>query len=165
MRVVVADTGPLNYLVLIGEIEVLPRLFGRVFVPVAVSNELMRRGAPTAVKDWATRPPAWLAVEPDPPIVIVNQADSALDEGEQAAIALAKMLNADLLLIDERSGAAAARREGLTVTGTLGVLDLAASRGLVDLAASFNRLKATNFRYRSDLLDAILARRQGHDTK
>ena len=34
--IVVADTGPLNYLVLIGEIEILPVLFGQVFIPLAV---------------------------------------------------------------------------------------------------------------------------------
>jgi predicted nucleic acid-binding protein len=35
MRVVVADTGPLNYLVLIGESDILPKLFEAVFVPEA----------------------------------------------------------------------------------------------------------------------------------
>lgn len=43
------------------------------------------------------------------------------------------------------------------MTGTLGVLDLAARRGLVDLADSLTRLKATNFRYRPEILDALLA--------
>jgi predicted nucleic acid-binding protein len=46
------------------------------------------------------------------------------------------------------------------VTGTLGVLDLAARRGLIDLAEAFARLKATSFHYRQGLLDALLARRQ-----
>jgi predicted nucleic acid-binding protein len=45
------------------------------------------------------------------------------------------------------------------VTGTLGVLDLAAQRGLIDLAQAFTRLKATSFRYRQGLLDALLAQR------
>ncbi len=51
---------------------------------------------------------------------------AALDEGEKAAIALGLSLSADLVLIDERRGAAAARGKGFEVTGTLGVLDLAA---------------------------------------
>jgi predicted nucleic acid-binding protein len=43
------------------------------------------------------------------------------------------------------------------VTGTLGVLDRAAQHRLIDLADAFNRLKATSFRYRSEMLDALLA--------
>jgi predicted nucleic acid-binding protein len=36
MRLVVADTGPLNYLVLIEAIELLPKLFEKVFAPEGV---------------------------------------------------------------------------------------------------------------------------------
>jgi predicted nucleic acid-binding protein len=56
-----------------------------------------------------------------------------LDEGEIAAIALATSLPADLLLMDDRK-AVITRLKGLRVTGTLGVLDVAAERGLVDFA-------------------------------
>ena len=157
MRVVVADTGPLNYLVLIGEIELLPRLFGRIFVPTAVRDELARAEAPTPIKAWLAALSAWLSVEPNPDLHALNAAAMALDEGERNAIALAKMLGADLLLIDEREGVAVARREGFAVTGTLGLLDLAARRGMVDLAPAFVRLRATSFRHRPGLLDAILA--------
>jgi predicted nucleic acid-binding protein len=60
--------------------------------------------------------------------------------------------------MDERPGFMAARRLGLAATGTLGVLDLAARRGLVDLADAFERLKATSFYYRQGLLGSLLAR-------
>jgi len=46
----------------------------------------------------------------------------------------------------------------LAVTGTLGLLDLAARRGLIDLGASFERLKITSFHYRQGLLDALLSK-------
>jgi len=46
------------------------------------------------------------------------------------------------------------------VTGTLGVLDLAARRGLIDLSKAFSRLKATSFHYRQGLLDILLAQEQ-----
>jgi predicted nucleic acid-binding protein len=62
MRLVVADTGPLNYLVLIGDIELLPKLFGRVLAPQAVCDELADRDAPAAVRAWAAQRPAWLEV-------------------------------------------------------------------------------------------------------
>ena len=90
--------------------------------------------------------------------------DAALDPlgaGERAAITLALSLHADLILIDERKGSTVALGKGFEVTGTLGVLGLAARRGLVDLADSFARLKRTNFRYRQEIMDEMLNRQEG----
>lgn len=79
-----------------------------------------------------------------------------LDEGESDAITLALELHADLLLMDEREGVLAARRSGIEVAGTLGILARAAKRNLVNLADAFNRLKQTNFRYRQETTDMLL---------
>ncbi len=81
-----------------------------------------------------------------------------LDEGETAAIALAEALHADLLLIDERAGSCAAKRRGRLVTGTLGVLDLAAERGLIDFSEVIWLLKTTSFRLPTGPLEALLAK-------
>jgi predicted nucleic acid-binding protein len=59
--------------------------------------------------------------------------------------------------MDDRAGVAVALRQGLAVTGTFGLLDLAARRRLIDLADAFTRLKATSFRYRPEIMDALLA--------
>ena len=40
MRLVIADTGPINYLILIGHIAVLSQLFDKVVLPSAVRAEL-----------------------------------------------------------------------------------------------------------------------------
>jgi predicted nucleic acid-binding protein len=82
-------------------------------------------------------------------------------EGEKAALILAASLGADLLLLDDREGAKVAREKGFRVIGTLRVLHLAASRGLLDLAESFDRLKRTNFRYRQEIMDKLLDQSQG----
>jgi predicted nucleic acid-binding protein len=160
MRRVVADTGPLHYLVLTGDIELLPKLFEHVLVPRMVRDELADAEAPPAVRDWIAHAPGWLDIQLDRPgdddVVVAK-----LDEGERAAIALALTVKADLVLMDDRDGVGVARRHSLAVTGTLGVLDLAARRGLIDLAAAFERLKATTFYYRQGLLDALLARHAG----
>ena len=76
--------------------------------------------------------------------------------GERAAITLAATLHADLLLMDDRKGVKAARRKGLRVTGTLGILELATRDGLVDFAQAVGLLQQTNFRSPEDLLTALL---------
>ncbi|HLY55503.1 MAG TPA: hypothetical protein VKS60_08105 [Stellaceae bacterium] len=154
MRVVVADTSPLHYLVLIGEIGLLPILFETVSVPETVRDELTHPHSPPVVRDWLSAGPAWLKVFPTLPGAALPL--PRLDDGERAAIALALSLRADLVLMDDRRGVAAALAQGLETVGTIGLLDLAARRGLTDLAAGFARLKATNFRCRSEMLDALL---------
>jgi len=62
------------------------------------------------------------------------------------------------VLIDERKATVVSRDRGLMVTGTLGVLALAAESKLVDLEASIRRLLDTNFRASPALIDDILRR-------
>ncbi len=156
MRVVVADTGPLQYLVLIDTVEVLPRLFGAVLVPEIVQGELSRPRTPATVRTWQAAHPAWLEPRVTPPVT--NLPFPQLGKGERAAISLAGAARADLILMDDRAGVIVARSLGFRVMGTLGILDLAARHGLIDLAAALARLKATNFRYRQEMLDELLAR-------
>jgi predicted nucleic acid-binding protein len=164
MRLVVADTGPLNYLVLIEAIDVLPGLFEQILVPAAVYDELAHADAPAPVRAFIAQKPAWLEVRPNPDPSVDDAIDSTLDEGERAAISLATTIHADLILMDDRAGVAVAYQHGLTVTGTLGVLDLAARRGLVDLASTFAKLRATNFRYPPEIMDALLAQHREEKT-
>jgi predicted nucleic acid-binding protein len=154
MSLVVADTSPIFYLLSIGHIDLLPQLFGKVFVPDAVHKELCHPAAPPVVRNWVAGLPAWAEVTQVE--AIDDAALQSLGAGERAAITLALSLHADLILIDERKGTAVALGKGFDVTGTLGVLSLAARRGLVDLADCFARLKLTNFRYRQEIMDELL---------
>ncbi|MGH9453426.1 MAG: DUF3368 domain-containing protein [Terriglobia bacterium] len=155
--IVVADTSPLNYLVLIGEAELLYRLYGRVLIPRAVLSELQDPGAPSAVAEWISRCPAWLEIRD----VALRSEDitGELELGESEAMSLAEGNRPDvLLLIDEETGRQEARRRNIRTTGTLGVLDDAAERGLVDLGAAIQRLRSTNFRASDSLLEWFIAR-------
>jgi predicted nucleic acid-binding protein len=154
VRLVIADTGPINYLVLIGHIEVLPSLFERVLLPKAVESELADPGAPSSVRKWIANPPSWLDIV-EAPEEAERVSVEGLDAGETAAIALAVSLGGDLLLMDDRRGVAVARGLGLLVTGTLGVLDAAAQRGLLNFAEAANRLRRTSFRAPEALLDSL----------
>jgi len=157
--VVIADTTPLNYLVLIRAIEVLPQLYGRVLVPVAVVAELKNPEAPEVVRAWIMKPPDWLDVRP------VGAGDLALAKanlraGERDAISLALAVGADVVLIDDRAGRREAARRHLRVTGTLGVLDEAAERGLIDFQLAAERLRQTSFRMPREIREAFPRRSQ-----
>jgi predicted nucleic acid-binding protein len=154
VRVAVADTGPLQYLLLIGEIDVLPKLYGGITAPTAVHGGLLHPLAPAAVRNWAAAP-AWLTIVPAP--TSEDPQLQQLDAGEAAAIALALALPADLVLMDERASVAMARARALNVIGTIGVRDQAARAGLIDITEAVTGLRATNFRHRSALLDGLLA--------
>ena len=157
--VVVADTSPINYLILTGDVAVLPVLFGRIILPSVVRDELARPKAPLTVRDWLSNPPAWLEVRPSAQTGDMSMAD--LDDGERSAILLAMELHADLLLNDERRAAKTARSKGFRVAGTLAILGMAARRGLLSLPDAIDRLKQTSFHYRQEILDQFLAEQGG----
>jgi predicted nucleic acid-binding protein len=60
--IVVADTSPLDYLVLLGHIEILAKICGEVVVPQTVLDELQDNDAPADVRAWFSARPAWLQV-------------------------------------------------------------------------------------------------------
>jgi predicted nucleic acid-binding protein len=154
MTVVVADTSPLNYLVLIEASDILQSLYGRIVVPETVLAELRHTGAPAPVRQWALDLPEWIDVRPSPPD---DPALSHLDPGERSAILIALGEQEVLLLIDEAAGRQAASRRGIPVTGTVGVLRAASIAGLIDLQFALTRLAATNFRISSRLVDELIA--------
>ena len=160
MRLVIADTGPINYLILIGHIDLLPALFEKVILPSAVRAELTAWSAPSPVRSWVANPPLWMEIRETTNDIDSDPLLKGIHEGERSAISLAAALNADLLLMDDRKGVKAARRKGLRVTGTLGILELATRNGLVNFAQAVSRLQQTNFRSPEHLLNALLEKHQ-----
>jgi predicted nucleic acid-binding protein len=154
MILVVADTSPLCYLVVIEAIELLPRLYDRVVIPSAVLAELTHPKAPVPVKTWASALPSWAEVR----TASHDELDDILDPGEAEAIILAEQLKADSLLLDETEGRREALRRGLPVAGTIGVLEKAAERNLINLTEAFSRLARTNFHIAPELLREALQR-------
>jgi len=152
--IVVADTSPLNYLILIEQIQVLEIFYGRIAIPTAVHREMLSPDAPMPVRDWATAPPAWLEVHQGTPSAAALLED--LDDGEREAIGLALFLKSPVLIIDETVGRREAQRLGLRVIGTLGILRDAHSAGLLDINSSIQRLQATNFHVAAKVLAELL---------
>jgi predicted nucleic acid-binding protein len=158
MTVVISDTSPINYLVLIGEIDLLPALYGKVLIPEAVLAELLEVGSPPTVVAWATILPDWVEVVTTAIETSESYLDAGLDAGELAAIILAGSLRGDILLImDDADGRAEAVRRGFRLTGTLGVLRAAALRHLADIDSAVDRLSRTNFYLPPKLVAFLLA--------
>lgn len=151
--IVVSDTSPLNYLVLVDAVDVLPELYGQVIVPPAVRDELHHPRTPHAVRKWAKDPPNWVQVQKPTHIDDTLR----LDPGETEAISLARELRADHLLIDERDGTKVAKAEGLRPVSTLAVLAQAAEIGLINLREKLHHLQTeTTFRVTQELIEHLL---------
>ena len=150
--IVVSDSSPLIALAKIGSLQPMQSLFGTVCIPPEVERELSAKRTAEGVPDILGLAHGWLIVRP--PLAL--RPFPRLDPGEAAAISLALELGASALLIDEKAGRKVAAANGLEVIGTVGVLEEAAGRGLLDLEVAFERLKATDFRFPAKTLDHLL---------
>jgi predicted nucleic acid-binding protein len=152
--IVVADSGPIHYLVLIDDIDVLQPLFTRVLIPEAVRAEIMRPRTPPSVHAWIAHPPAWAE------ILSVRRSDekdlARLGPGEHEAIVLARQTKVDYLLIDDARGRLFAESQHIPTIGTIGILREAAARNLINFMSSFHKLMATNFRISSLFREQLL---------
>ena len=141
--IIVSNTSPINYLILIGHINLLPELFGAIIIPQAVYSELSDASAPSPFQTWIATPPNWLKIQP------VSQSSDAildlLDPGEREAILLAQEINANLLLLDDMKARRTASERGFPITGILGILDQAATIKLIDLPAAVQNLQSASF--------------------
>lgn len=125
---VVADSSPIRYLVEIESVSLLPVLFDAVAIPRAVALELSHPSAPPSVRQFIASIPTWMS------IIHPRETEKIpeIDPGEEAAIALAREIHADLLLMDDAVGRRDAAERGLRVVGTIGVIERAAIARLID---------------------------------
>jgi predicted nucleic acid-binding protein len=152
---VVSDTSPLNYLVQMGYLDILPALYGEIVIPRGVAHELTNAAAPAVARQVIKTLPSWLVLR-DPESV---DRTIGLGAGETEAISLALELKADRILIDDRAAYRAAVARGLNAAGTLTVLGDASDQGLLEIGAAIDKLRATNFRASQAVLDRLLEMR------
>lgn len=131
--IVVSNMSPLHYLILIDCVDVLSRMYGRIFIPPAVLDEMTAPNSPEAVRRWAESPPEWLLIKP-PAVIedIPRLGRGKRGAGEKAAIALALELHAEALVIDDKNGIQEARKRGLLTVRMLTIVDRAAELGYID---------------------------------
>ena len=119
---VVSNTSPLIFLSKLDALELLAECFSSVSIPNAVIDELKGLVPPEFVvrKSISKFGSSY-----------VKGALGNLHLGELEAIVLAQESKADFVLLDDRAARNKAVRSGLSVMGTVGVLKLANSKGLL----------------------------------
>ncbi len=128
--VIVSDTSIITNLIQLDHLSLLEKLYGEIVIPKRVFDELAKiPGQAVIVQNIP-----WLSIKSTSEQVTYDQLKEQLDAGESEAIALALELNADLLLIDERRGRSIARQHGILVSGLLGVMIEAKSKGYISRA-------------------------------
>lgn len=151
---VVADSGPIHYLAEIGHADLLQHLFDVVVVPGAVLEELTHQNTPAVVRNWVTQPKPWLRIQSAQSTTTIPQ----LHPGEREAIQLALELRADGVLVDDLEARIAARQRGLNVIGTVGILERAAEKNLIQLPTAIQALRQTNIFVAEPVLQNALER-------
>jgi predicted nucleic acid-binding protein len=153
MAVVVSDTTPLHYFILVGRECVLEKLYGKVLIPPAVLMELRHVSAPREISKWAANLPAWITVAS--PASIPGRYDG-LDLGERQALALATEIHADLVLVDDKVARRVALRELMKVKGTLGIVADAAKANLLDFVETLEHLQRTSMHLDQDVVNEVI---------
>lgn len=157
--IVVSNTSPLCYVILIGCADTLPKLYGELHTTQTVLTELRHPDAPESVRAWVNTLPAWIKVHSDPSDPDASLA--SLHAGERTTIRLAEQLRADVVLLDDSAARELAVQRNLKVSGLLGVLRDAAQSGLVELPTAVDRLRQTSFRASAELLKSLLTPPKG----
>jgi predicted nucleic acid-binding protein len=154
-RLVICNTSPLLYLHQVGHLDLLPRMYRQVRIPLAVQREL-QAGAQRGVNVPDTSAMEWLRVTPLTdttllPVVI------DLGPGEAEAIALAVAHPGSLLILDDSLGRRIAHLNRVTYTGTLGVLLKAKTEGLLtSVAPVIDALRNTTMHLTEPLIGMVL---------
>jgi len=134
-----SNTTPILSLHKIGKLSLLREIFGKIYIPAAVYNEI------AVGKDKVgynlLEAVDYIQMKQIQNFLAADLLRSQLDIGESEAIVLARELNANILIMDEKKGRRIAQANGQKIIGTVGILQVAKNRGLIrDLKAILDEL-------------------------
>lgn len=128
--IVVSDTSPIANLLQIGQLSLLEAIFNEVIIPPAVQSELLELQR-FQIDLTELNAAIWIRVQALHSREGMSELLEVLDEGESEAILLAQEINADWILMDERTCTQKAEAMGLRPIGLVGVLIKAKEKGLI----------------------------------
>ena len=150
--IVVSDTTPIISLMKAGKLELLHKLFGVVYIPEAVYQELTDNEAFSEEVSMVQECEFLYVEEVD------HGTSVTIDAGESEAIILADEKHSDVLLMDEHKGRQVAKKMGITITGTIGILIHAFDEGMLtreDVEGCIERLKESGIRLGENLYQKL----------
>lgn len=153
--VIIADSGPLISLAILGKLDLLRNLYPTVMVPPAVWHEVTEKGKGMPGSLEVSRL-EWLIIkEPQPQTL--TPLSILVDPGEAEAIALAQTIDDSIVLLDDAQARRVAERFDIPRIGTIGLLRKAKKKGLIDqLKPQIEILKENNIYISQNLIDAVL---------
>jgi len=158
---VVSNSSVLIGLAMIERFGLLKKLYGTIFIPEAIYQEIVVEGKGRfgcdelykAIKD------EWIKKEKTKDSIAVLSLLEYLHKGEAEAIVLAKETSADIILLDDPKARGTASHMGLVIIGTIGILQLALKQGILsDIKEELNSLIKKGFRISNTLYDKNLKR-------
>jgi predicted nucleic acid-binding protein len=143
----VADSSPLIILARLDCLDLLNKLFSRVYISTEVHHEVVVSGAGLPGASEVEKA-EWIEVKKlqNPADLLAAQQKYALGLGEISTILLAKEIHATAALLDDYNARKFAKAEGLQVRGSVGLLETFYLNGhLPDLPAAFRQLLAHSY--------------------
>ena len=135
---VLCNAGPLITLGKLNRLEVLSELYGEVQIPRTVYDEVVTSGLAKGASDAMTvslfwRRRKWPIIDVPPALLASDKPSVILDAGERAVLSLAQTMSSPLVLLDDEVARSEARRLGLQLRGTLGILVKACQEKILTL--------------------------------
>jgi predicted nucleic acid-binding protein len=155
--IVVSNTTPLIGLAVIQRFDLLHHLFGKIYIPQAVYDEAITAGREEGGAKREVSAVDWIEIAPVKDQLAVDVLLDELDRGEAETIVLARELNADWVLMDEKKGRRKIAELGLDKIGTVGILLKAKQVGLLpQIRPEVERLRRQGFSISQRVVDAVL---------
>ncbi|MCF8372773.1 MAG: DUF3368 domain-containing protein [Bacteroidales bacterium] len=129
--IIISDTTAIANLIMINQLDILHKVAGDIVIPQAVADEIK------ALEEFEVDLSVyfnseWIIKSSAKNQHLVQELMNMLDAGESEAIVLAKELNADYIIIDEKHGREIAKSQGLRTIGLVGILHQAKQKKVID---------------------------------
>lgn len=144
-KVVITDTSCLILFQKINELEILKKVYQKLYTTQEVSDE------------YGLELPKWIVIQDVQDKKYQKILELQIDKGEASAIALAIEIESNLILLDDLKARKLAKKLDLKLTGSLGVISKAKQNGFIKgVKPLIEKIQKTNFRISKKIVDELL---------
>lgn len=155
--ITVSNATPLIGLASIGRFDLLRQIFGEIIISQAVFDETVTKGREIRGAKREVASANWISVRSVADRLAVEVLLDELDPGEAETIVLARELNAEWVLMDEKKGRRKLTELGLPKIGTLGILLKAKQAGFIPvIQPEILKLRQNSISLSQQVIEAVL---------